>query len=142
MLFGTGLKCFAIGDTLSCDDNVIMKGKCVFIPKCLRRKIKTQLHAAHTGADSMIRREIETVFWFGLPNELRQLAQSCEICQSSKPGKVVKPLLMHAEGSYRFEKVRIGLFEFNGKHYLVIVDFFSNFAEINVMPSISMLFLL
>ena len=37
---------FAIRDTLSCDDNVIMKGERVFIPKCLRRKIKTQLHAA------------------------------------------------------------------------------------------------
>ena len=46
---------FAIRDTLSCDDNVIMKGERVFIPKCLRHKIKTQLHAAHTGADNMIR---------------------------------------------------------------------------------------
>ena len=87
-----------------------MKGERVFIPKCLRRKIKTQLHAAHTGADSMIRRAKETVFWFGSPHELRQLAQSCEICQRSKPSNVKEPLLMHAEGSYPFEKVGIGLF--------------------------------
>ena len=111
-----------------------MKGERVFIPKCLRRKIKTQLHAAHTGADSMIRRAKETVFWFGLPNELRQLAQSCEICQRSKPSNVKEPLLMHAEGSYPLEKVDVDIFEFNGKHYLVTVDYFSNFAEIDVMP--------
>ena len=53
---------FAIRDTLSCVDNVIMKGERVFIPKCLRRKIKTHLHTAHTGADSMIRRAKETNF--------------------------------------------------------------------------------
>ena len=44
---------------------------------------------------------------------------------------------MHAEGSYPFEKVEIDLFEFNGKHYFVTVDYFSNFSEIDVMPSIS-----
>ena len=111
-----------------------MKGERVFIPKCLRRKIKTQLHAAHTGADSMVRRAKETVFWFGLPNELRQLAQSCEICQRLKPSYVKEPLLMHAEG---FEEVGMDFFEFNGKHYFVTVDYFSNFSEIDVMPSVS-----
>ena len=114
-----------------------MKGERVFIPKCLRRKIKTQLHAAHTGTDSMIHRVKETVFWFGLPNELRQPAQSCEICQRSKPNNVKEPLLMHAEGTYPFEKVGINLLEFKGKHYLVTVDYFSNFSKIDVMPSIS-----
>ena len=44
---------------------------------------------------------------------------------------------MHAEGSYPFERVGIGRFEFNGQHYLVTVNFFSNLAEIDVMPSIS-----
>ena len=44
---------------------------------------------------------------------------------------------MLAEGSYPFEKVGTDLFEFSGKHYLVTVDYFSNFVEIDVMPSIS-----
>ena len=48
-----------------------------------------------------------------------------------------EPLLMHAEGSYPFEKVGIDLFEFNGKHYLVTVEYFLNFSEIDVMPSTS-----
>ena len=75
---------FAIRDTLSFDNGVIMKGERVFIPKCLRPFTKARLHAAHTGADSMIRQAKETVFWLGMPNELRQLALSCNICQRSK----------------------------------------------------------
>jgi len=61
---------FAIRDTLSIDHDVIMKGERVFTPKCLRPMIKTQLHAAHTGTDRMIRRAKETVFWLGIPSEL------------------------------------------------------------------------
>jgi len=77
--------------------------------------IKTQLHAAHTGADSMIRRAKETVLWLGMPSELRQLAQSCYICQRSKPSKVQEPLLLHAEGLYPFEKVGVDIFELSGQ---------------------------
>ena len=128
---------FAIRDTLSFDNYVIMKGERIFIPKCLRLFMKARLHAAHTGADSMIRRAKETIFWLGMPNELRQLAQFCSICQRSKPCNVQEPLLLHAESSYPFEKVGVDIFDLNGKHYLVTVDYFSNFAEIDVMPTIS-----
>ena len=72
---------FAIRDTLSFDNCVIMKGERIFMPKCLRPLMKARLHAAHTGADSMIRQAKETIFWLGMPNELRQLAQFCSICQ-------------------------------------------------------------
>ena len=127
---------FAIRDIISFGNGVIIKGERVFIPKCLRPFMKTQLHAAHTSTDSMIRRAKETVFWLGMPNELRQLAQSCNICQHLKPCNVPEPLLLHAKGSYPFEKVGVNIFDLNKKHYLVTVDYFSNFAEIDVMPTI------
>ena len=128
---------FAIGDTLSFDNAVIMKGERIFVPKCLRPMIKAQLHAAHTGADSMIRRAEESLFWLRVPKELRQLAQSCDICQRAKPNNAKEPLLLHAEGSYPFEKVGVDIFELNGKLYLVTVDNFSNFVEIDVMSAIT-----
>ena len=128
---------FAIRDTLSFDNGVIMKGESVFIPKCLRPLMKARLHAAHTGTESMTRGEKESVFWLGMPNELRQLAQSSSICQRSKPCNIQEPMLLHAEGSYPFEKVGVDIFDLNEKHYLVTVDYFSNFAEIHVTSTIS-----
>ena len=85
---------FAIRDTLSFDNSVIMNGERVFIPKCLRPLMKARLHAAHTGAGRMIRRAKETACWLGLPNEQRQLAQSCNICQRSKPCNVQRTLVV------------------------------------------------
>ena len=49
-----------------------------------------------------------------------------------------EPLLLHGEGSYPFEKVGVDIFDLNIKHHLIVtVDYFSNFAEIDVMPIIS-----
>ena len=44
---------------------------------------------------------------------------------------------MHAEGSYSSEKIGVDIFELCEKHYLVTVDYFSNFAKIDVVPIIS-----
>ena len=99
--------------------------------------MKARLHAARSGADSMIRRAKEIIFWLGMPNGLRQLAKSCSIYQRSKPCNDQESLLLPAEGSYLFEQVGVDMFELNGKHYPVTVDHFLNFAEIDVMPIIS-----
>ncbi|CAK8685059.1 unnamed protein product [Clavelina lepadiformis] len=126
---------FSIRDTLSQENDIILKGERTFIPQPLRSEIKSQLHSAHFGADSMLRRARETVFWLGMPNELRQLAHDCTICQQAKPNNQREPLLLHPEGLSPFEKVGVDLFELNQKSYLVTVDYFSNFAEIDVMTS-------
>ena len=85
----------------------------------------------------MIRLAKKSLFWLGMPNELRQLAQSCNICQRAKPNTVKEPLLLQAEGLYPFEKVGVDIFELNGKLYLATGDYFSNFADIDVKSAIT-----
>ena len=46
-----------------------------------------------------------------------------------------EPLQQHAEGRTPWEKCGVDLFEFNQKYYLVTVDYFSNFFEIDVLTS-------
>ena len=94
-----------------------------------------QLHAAHLGAESMSRRARATVFWLGLNNDLKQMADNCRICQEHKPNNQREPLTQHEEGQYPREKCGVDLFECNGKMYLICVDYYSNFIEIDVMYS-------
>ena len=47
---------FDFRDTLSYSDGLMLKGEAVIIPKSMRNEMKTRLHKAHFGYDSMLRR--------------------------------------------------------------------------------------
>ncbi|GFS22966.1 endogenous retrovirus group K member 113 Pol protein-like [Elysia marginata] len=61
----------------------------------------------------------------------------CDRCQEQKPRNAKLPLLQHGERNLRWEKVACGLFEIQGRHYMVTVDYFSNFIEVDYQTSIS-----
>ena len=54
---------FSFRDTLSHDNGLIVKGERIFIHFPARAQIKAQLHSAHLGYDSMLRRARDTMFW-------------------------------------------------------------------------------
>ena len=108
---------FALRDTLSCEAGIVLKGERVVIPQSQRNTILHQLHAAHLGAESMIRRARATVFWLGLNKDLKQMANNCYICQEHKPSKQREPLIQHNDGHYPWEKCGVDLCECNGKMY-------------------------
>jgi len=82
--------------------------------------LKTKLHAAHLGADSMIRRARECIFWPGIGHELKAMALSCETCQASKPKNRKETLIQRPVETCPWEKVASGIFEIQGKQYLVL----------------------
>lgn len=124
---------FDIRDTISVDQGILVKGESVIIPLALRTSIKQKLHSAHLGNDSMLRRARGTVFWPGMASDIKQIADSCEICQEMKPKPSAEPLKQHDDGDYAFQKVGLDLFEISGKQYLITVDYFSNFIEVDLL---------
>jgi len=96
---------FSFRDTLSDDNGLIVKGERIFIPFPARAQIKAQLHSAHLGYDSMLRRARDTMFWIGMSNDIKQLADNCDVCQQTKPCNSKEPLQQHAEGRTPWENV-------------------------------------
>ncbi|XP_077969898.1 uncharacterized protein LOC120339406 [Styela clava] len=58
-----------------------------------------------------------------------------ERIEDTKPNNQKEPLLQHNEGSVPWEKVGIDLCEYKGKNYLITVDYFSSFFEVDVMTT-------
>jgi len=106
---------FSFRDTLSYDNGLIVKRERIFIPFPARAQIKAQLHSAHLDYDSMLRRAHGTMFWIGMSNDIKQLADNCDVCQQTKPCNSKEPLQKHAEGRTPWEKC-VDLFEFNQKY--------------------------
>ncbi|KAL3836806.1 hypothetical protein ACJMK2_022219 [Sinanodonta woodiana] len=128
---------FSIRDTLSFYDGIILKGEAVLIPKAWRGQIKERLHSAHLGFDSMVRRARGTVFWLGVNQEIRQLADNCEHCMERKPKLQKEPLRQHDDGNYPWEKIGLDLFEIQGRNYLLAIDYYSNFIYFDLLTTTS-----
>ena len=128
---------FDVRDSLSVIDGILVKGEAVVIPSELRASIKKRLHSAHLGCDSMLRRARGTVFWPGMAGDIKQLADSCETCQEMKPRNTQEPLKQHNDGDGPWQKIGLDLFEIAGKHYLIVVDYYSNFIEIDLLTTLT-----
>jgi hypothetical protein len=126
---------FDFRDTLSYVDGILLKGEAVVIPATLRSSMKIRLHSAHLGYDSMLRRARGTVYWSGMASDIRQIADACVTCQEAKPRNQKEPLSQHDEGDDPWEKVGLDLFEIQGKQYLVVVDYYSNFVEVELLTT-------
>ena len=122
---------FDVSDPLTTCDGIILKGERVVIPRSMRHLVKERLHSAPLGYDSMMRRARGLVFLPSMSREIKQLADSCEICLEAKPRNQKETLIQHVPSDEPWEKIGVDLFTIANRDYLVTVDYFSNFWEIS-----------
>lgn len=126
---------YDIRDTLSHQDGILLKGERIIIPKTLREDVKARLHAAHMGYDSLTRRARRTVYWPAMGEQIRQMTERCPVCQEFKPKNQKESLHPHEDGCRPWDKVGVDLFEIKGRQYLVTIDYFTNFIEVDYLSS-------
>ena len=122
---------FHIRDELSIQDGIIFKGLRCVIPASLRMNIKTKLHNAHTGIESTLRRARDTVYWPGMSKELKDYVEQCSICNSYRTQQPKEPLISHEIPDHTGEKVGVDIFTLDGTDYLCIVDYFSDYFDVD-----------
>ena len=115
---------FSMRDELAVHDGLIFRGECVIVPQGMRKHIKKRLHLSHLGADSMVRRAGECVFWPGMADEIKQLVGDCEACQTLATAHQ-KETLIPIESILPWEKVGAD------KDYLLTIDYFSGWWEVD-----------
>ena len=126
---------YNVRDTLSVENGIILKGERIVIPRAMRKSVKASLHAGHLGFDSMMRRARDLIFWPGLTAEVKQLADSCDTCRRHASQPQREPLMQHSKGNRPWQKVGVDLFTCAGRCYLITVDYWSNFFEIDYLPT-------
>ena len=128
---------FDLRHVLSFHEGIILKGEAILIPHSVKSDMLRRLHSAHLGYDSMIRRARGLIFWLDMARDIHQIAVSCEPCQQLKPGNPRETLQPQSDGTYPWEKIACDLFEIKGQNYMVCIDCFSNFIEVDHLPTIT-----
>ena len=124
---------FGFRDELVMEDGIVLKGTRLVIPSRMRQEILRQLHRSHMGIEATLRRIRDTVFWPGINGEMRDLISRCEACQSYKPAQQKETLQAHERPTQPWAKAAADLFTEEGRHYLITVDYCTNFWEVDYL---------
>ncbi|GAB1608626.1 hypothetical protein Ahia01_001147000 [Argonauta hians] len=122
---------FNFREEMTVQDGLIFRGDRVLVPRSLRSEMMKAVHSTHSGIESCLKRSRECIFWPGMSADIRNLISACEICNTFSSANQQETLVIHDVPSRQWEKVGIDLFEFEGKDYLITVDYLSNFWEID-----------
>ena len=122
---------FSSKDELSLQDGFIFKGERVVIPESLRSIMKEKIHSSHLGIEGCLRRARECIYWPNMTSDMRQYISSCETCRKYETSQGKETLMSHEVPDRMWQKVGTDLFQMDDKDFLLTVDYYSNFWEID-----------
>ena len=127
---------FALRAELNIVDNVLLRGVRIVIPPKFQKDIVNRIHEGHLGVTKCLDRARSCVFWPGISAHIRDKVSNCETCTRMRTNRH-EPLIPTEFPGRPWEKVGTDLFHFQGKNYLLIVDYYSRWVEIAYLPSTS-----
>ncbi|XP_023806683.1 uncharacterized protein K02A2.6-like [Oryzias latipes] len=118
-------------------DDIVLKGSKFVIPTSLRKQMLRKIHEGHLGEVKCKRRARDVIYWPRINQDISQTTASCELCCTYRPRQQAEPLMSHPVPHRPYYKVGTDLFDCNGKSYVVVTDYFSNYPEVGVLQSTS-----
>ena len=122
---------YSMRDELSIYDGLVFKGERLVVPQGLRAEVKRDIHASHAGVEGCLRRARESVYWPGMNSELRPWISTREPCRLFEISHGKETLMPHEVPQRPWEKVAVDLFSLNQTDYLVTVDYYSGYWELD-----------
>ena len=122
-------------DVLTIEDGLVYKGHRLVIPFKERSGVVKSLHESHIGIEGTLRRARDIVYWTGITAQLKDHLSRCGICNRYQPEQCKEPLKPHDVPNLPWEKVGVDLFVLDGQSFLIAVDYYSGYFEVQDMSS-------
>ena len=89
-----------------------------------------KLHEKHQGLQIYRLNAQSAVCWPGLGRDLKEAIGNCKVCRENRPAQRKEPLKPTALPDRPWQKLRADLSAFEGKDYLVVIDYHSRWLEV------------
>ena len=122
---------FDYRDELTVQDGIVYWGDRIVVPKSMRLEMKQKVHIGHLGINFCLRRARNTIFWPGMSFEIWNYIETCGTCATYGVKQPTESPMISEQPDRPWSKVASDLFSYGGKTFLVTVDCYSNFIEVD-----------
>ncbi|XP_060070340.1 uncharacterized protein K02A2.6-like [Ylistrum balloti] len=71
-----------------------------------------------------------------MKSEIKQMVETCEACQEMAARSTKLPIKQNDDGDKPWSKIGMDLFDIKGRQYLVTVDYYSNYIEVDYLSNV------
>ena len=96
-----------------------------------------KVHKGHLGVESCLKRAREVFYWLLMNAEIKDYVSNCSVCNIFQPSQGREPLNTYEIPVRPWNKVATDLFSLNGDNFIITVDYYSNFIEMECIKSTS-----
>ena len=125
---------WSMRDELSIVDGILYRGLQVLVPPSLRSSMLKKIHSSHMGADSNYRMCRDILYWPGMKSSIQDLCASCGQCAQYGAQQPREPMQSVPVPQFAWQLVSQDIFHYNSRAYLVTVDHYSDFFEVDLLP--------
>ncbi len=119
------------------DNGLVFFGERLVVPTSLRNKMLHQIHRSHIGIEGCLRRAREVIYWPRMNAEVKYFVSKCSICQTHQPEQCREPLKSYAVPPRPWSVVGEDLFQLGQQQFLIIVDYWSGFFEVQELIKVT-----
>ena len=119
-----------IRDELYEADGILFKGQKIIVPQSLRKEMLARIHEGHLGEEKCKERARAVLYWPGMAKDIEDCVAKCATCLQYRRKQQSEPMLPHPAPARPWQKVGSDIMTFQGRDYLVVVDYYSKYAEI------------
>jgi hypothetical protein len=115
-------------------DGLLLKSGRIIVPVSMRPAMLALIHEGHLGAEKSKARARHTLWWPGMAKMIDATVDACATCCAHRRQQPPEPLMPHPVPSYPWEKIGADIFTYNRSDCLLVVDYFSKFPFILLLP--------
>lgn len=124
-------------DEISFADGIVLKGEKIIVPQSLRNNMLQKIHTGHMGVEKSKQRARDVLFWPGMGKQIEETVQNCSIWLTHRNSNQREPMIAHPIPKRPWQAVATDLFTWQSENYIIAVDYYSRFFELEKLHSTS-----